>query len=100
MEGVELLISTLCIFHFNLVLIASMSTELKITHGMQLLVWPRGSIFFFFFVCVLARVQQRTGATYTVMDSLLCLYNAAKCDLSGCCRGQEFFCSFNSFRLG
>lgn len=67
MEEVKLLISTLCIFHFNLVLIASMSMELKIAHGMQLLVWPGGIIYLFIFsiVCVLAGVQQRTGATHS-----------------------------------
>lgn len=67
MGGAVDLFSTLCIFNFNLVFIASMSTELKITCGMQLLV--QGFLLFLFFiflasVCVLAGVQQRTGAAH------------------------------------
>lgn len=67
---------------------------------MQLLVWLGDSLFSLslfnlVFVCLLE--CNRGLGPHTVMDSLLVLYHAAKSDLSDCCRGQEFFCSFNQF---
>lgn len=47
-----------------------MSMELRIAHGMQLL-YGQGAAFMYLFictiVCVLSGVQQRTGATHSIL---------------------------------